>query len=275
MIRRSFIFFLLLFLLPSISGFAEEPADVDYRKKDYASARELYDKARAGETNNPERWLQFSAQIVRCCTALGDSDRAAQEFFVICRVDPQTTLFDCIPLPWNPPVAAPGAPTALEKTAEEFLDPLKHRDPGQAAVLLAAGILSVSAQRAGRDRGLARLDQLSKTEGPAAQLAAALLWKQKLPILRTTNELAFLETAVEKIPEPLRAGPYFLLGRAAHAVGEREKAVLYWMRLPILYPENKLLVEAAVNEAAATLEKLGRPDQAARIRSLTVSPATR
>ena len=253
---------LFLFLFLSASLFAEEPADIAFQKKDYATAKILYGEARNKDKAN---WLRYSAQIVRCCMALGDSDQAVLEFFVICRDDPQTALYDCIPLPWNPPPTAPGAPKIIEKMATEFLDPLKNRSPGEAAVLLAAGVLSVSAQATDRERGLTKLRQLASMEGSVAQLASAMLWKQKIPTLRTPNELAFLENAVERMPEPLRAGPYFLLGQAAKSVGDREKAVLYWMRLPILYSEQKLLVDAAVTEAADALEKLGRPTPVNRL----------
>ena len=253
---------LTFLLLLSTSLLAEDPADVAFQKKDYATAKILYGEARDKDKAN---WLRYSAQIVRCCIALGESDQAVQEFFVICRDDPQTTLYDCIPLPWNPPPAAPGAPKMIERTATEFLDPLKNPSPGTAAVLLAAGVLSVSAQAADRERGLALLGRLAQGEGPAAQLASAMLWKQKIPTLRTPNDLAFYENAVERMPEPLHAGPYFLLGQAANSVGDREKAVLYWMRLPILYSEQKLLVDAAVTEAADALEKLGRPTPVNRL----------
>ena len=255
---------LLLFCSLTVPVFADDAADVAFQRKDFATARLLYGQDR---DRDRERWLQYSAQIVRCCTALGETDQAVQEFFLICRVDPQTTLYDCIPLPWNPLPRLPGVPSAIEKTAEDVLDPLKNRSPGPAAMLLAAGILSVSTQQTNRNRGRDLLNALAQQEGHAAQLATVMLWKQRIPMLRTVNDLTRLENVVEKIPEPYRAGPYFLLASAANAFGEQEKAVLYWMRLPILYPHDKLLVEAAVNEAAATLEKLGRHDQAARIKN--------
>ena len=261
MIRKVLLLFLSL-----AAPIRADDADVAYQRGDFATARLLYEQARDQEKANHQHWLEYSAQIVRCHTALGESNQAAQGFFLLCRIDPQTMFYDCIPLPWNPPPRQPGVPSAVEKAAEDVLDPVKNRIPGPAAVLLAAGILSVSAQPALRNRGLDWLGKLAQQEGPAAQLAAAMLWKQRIPTLRTANELAILESAVEKIPEPYRAGPYFLLARAANTVGEREKAVLYWMRLPIFYPNDKLLVEAAVSEATDALEKLGRHDQAARLR---------
>ena len=256
-------FLLCFFLCLATPGWAHESADAAFQRKEFATARLLYEQARDQERANPERWLQYSAQVVRCCIALGESDRAVAEFFLICRVDPQTTFYDCLPLPWDPPPRQPGAPLAVEKAAEEVL---KSRSPGSAAVLLAAGVLSVSAQQTNRTLGLDWLDRLSQQEGHAALLATAMLWKQQIPTLRIANELARLESLVEKIPEPYRAGPYLLLARAANTIGEREKAILYWMRLLIFYPNDRLLVEAATNEAAIALEKLGRQDQAARVR---------
>ena len=262
MIRKA----LLLFLSLTLSVRADDAADDAFQQRKFETARDLYGQARDKKETNHQRWLQYTAQIVRCHTALGETDQAVSEFFYLCSVDPQTTFYDCIPLPWNPPFVVPGASSPVEKTAEDVLDSIKNPRPGPAAMLLAAGILSVSPQPDKRNRGLNLLGKLAQQEGPAAQLAAAMLWKQRIPTLRTANELAILENAIERIPEPYRAGPYFLLARAANAVGEREKAVLYWMRLPIFYSNDKLLAEAAVREAATALEKLGRYDQATRLR---------
>ncbi len=267
--RRSISNLTLLFLCLTSTVSADGPADDAFAKGNYLTARELYVQARENE-RSPEKhkeWLRISAQIVRCDTAIGDLERAGLDFFYLCSVDPQTAFYDCIPLPWNPPMIAPRAPTNLEKAAEDVLDPLKNRSPGPAAMLLASGILSVSPRNDVRNRGLMLLRELTQTEGPAAKLAGALLWKQQLPTLKTVNELAILENGLEKLPEPFRAGPYFLLGRAAANVGEQEKAVLYWMRLPILYPDNKPLADAALFETARMLEKLGRPDEAVKLRN--------
>lgn len=261
----------------------ENDADAAWEKKNYASARELYVQARERTpfAERPENWKRITRQIVRCQTALGNAEHAAEEYFLLCRVDPMTSL-DAIPLPWFTPLELKAGSRPREKTAEDILDPLQTKSRGPGATLLAACILSTGPTPAKRARGMQILRELASwTESETtenakspdvvlrrrtAQLAAAFLWKQRIPTLRRATDLIPLERQLERIPEPLRAGPTFLYASAAAAVGERETAVLSWMRLPILYPEQRVLVVESLREASRTLEKSGRRDQAENLR---------
>jgi TolA-binding protein len=67
------------------------------------------------------------------------------------------------------------------------------------------------------------------------------------------------------MPEPLRAGPYYVLG-AAEAQHQRwERAALAWMRIPILYPEHRNLAAQALFDAGRSLERLGRSEQSVQL----------
>lgn len=256
-------------------------ADAAFEKQDYTTARELYIRQREQYrgAEHVEQWKKTTAQIVRCSTALDDAERAVEEYFVLCRVEPLTPL-DHIPLPWFTNPSSTAQPRT--KTAEDWLDPLQTKIRSPSATLLAAGVLTTSKDNAKRLRGLqvlrdisslsesdAKVDSKDKNaelQRQVGQLANILLWKQQVPRLRSKNDLAPLRRQLEQLPESLRAGPCFLFGQAARQVGEHEDAVLAWMRVPILYPENRPLAAEALREAAKSLEKLGRVDQAEKLR---------
>lgn len=262
----------------TVSEFSE--ADAAFHHKNFAAARELYTQTR--EKLRSQQWFHATVRIVRCCNALGDTDRAVQEYFLLCRVDSVSVPLDCMPLPWFVPLDNLAGTQIREKTAEEFLDPLKTRQPGHAATLLAAGILSVSRDSGRKSRGLDLLrdmastleagsteavavDKKSDTARNCALLARFLLWKQRIPTLQQ-RDLKSLERFRAQLPETLQAGPCFLLGQAARQVGDHESAVLYWMRVAVLYPEQRQLARESLREAAKSLEKLGRNAQADHLR---------
>ena len=72
---------------------------------------------------------------------------------------------------------------------------------------------------------------------------------------------------IERMPEPLRAGPYYVLGTAWAHHGQWEQAALAWLRIPILYPEHRELAARSLMDAGQSLEKLGQSGEAARLYS--------
>lgn len=270
---------------------AETPssdADIAFEKQDFVTARESYIRQREQfrDAEHVERWKKTTTQIVRCSTALGDAERAVEEYFLLCRVEPSTPL-DHIPLPWFTPLNSSTGTQPRMKTAEDWLDPLQTKIRSPSATLLAATVLATGRDNAKRLRGLQILrdlaslpesstpesdtktdpkDKNASLQRQTGQLANVLLWKQQIPRLRSKNDLAPLRRQLEQLPESLRAGPWFLFGQAARQAGEHEDAVLAWMRVPILYPENRPLAAEALREAAKSLEKLDRVEQAEKLR---------
>ncbi|MDR1271281.1 MAG: hypothetical protein LBK82_17370 [Planctomycetaceae bacterium] len=283
-----FYFMFIFFCVTGIAGATEiSEGDAALARKDYAAALELYSQARQNQKDND--WKRITVQIIRCCLTQGETERAVQEYFLLCRVDPAPPL-EWIPLPWFVPIETAMGMSLREKTAENWLDPLQNQNtsqtksPNLAAKLLAAGTLSVSPDRTKQQRGyqlLRELEMILETSKKTpdiqesafqhhnhiALLATALRWKQRIPTLRNQSELTPLRRILEQIPESCQAGPLFLFGRAAQMVGDHEIAVLTWMRIPILYSENIPLAAEALRETALSLEKLGRFDQAEQLRT--------
>jgi hypothetical protein len=271
-------------------------AETEYAKKNYQAAYQLYSETRdklRGQNLPKEQfrslWLAAGEQIVRCLIAMNDNAQASEEYFLLCRVEPLMSP-DVIPLPWfvspAPQNSGQNSDTKpREATAENILDPLQKtknehsKTESPAAILLAAGILSVSNNPVKQQTGRQQLRQLAATlenevdskeknnllfrrQYEAALLAKVLLWKEQIPLVKTADDLLPMKRLLKKISEPQRAGAYFLLGNAARQAGQPEQAILFWMRVPVLYEYNRPLAAKALKEAADELKKLGRREQA-------------
>lgn len=213
------------------------------------------------------------------------------QYFRLCRENPLTPPLEVMPLPWfQPPGRRLLAGSPLERSASDWLQQPYGlaSPPGQ---LLAAAILASSSTPASRARGEDLLKQLAKapskeeeeeasasayeTRLRVARLATALLWKSNEKMIlfdpdsakaaKNDREVLNREKLVAALPEPLRAGPYYLLGETYERLQRYDEAVLAWMRLPTAYPENRPLAAQSLFKAAQTLLKLGRPEQAATL----------
>jgi tetratricopeptide (TPR) repeat protein len=229
-------------------------ADARMARGDFASAVALYGQARDAD---PRTWVrrQITAEMVWCHQALDQLPEAGEQFLILVRSDPDTPYFDCIPLAW-----APAQPSRqLEQAALGWL----ARDDLPAAVLLGASHLMMNTSSS--SAAVARLSQLAAAGDPRiAPLAVAQVWRAAIA---TTDQkgLDRWQQAIERMPEPLRAGPYYVLGQAEAYRQEWEQAALAMMRVPILYPRHRTLAARSLLEAGRALEKLDRTSQAARL----------
>ncbi|MGL4595251.1 MAG: hypothetical protein ACRCUY_11015 [Thermoguttaceae bacterium] len=293
----SFVLFLCFFcgslLSAPLTAETSLMADADsaFAEKKYAAARETYQRAREEfqRTKQHAEWARTTAQIIRASVALGDDNYAISEYFNLCRVEPNRTSLDIIPLPWFVPLNS----RIFETAAENWLDVTTKEPPSPAAVLLAAAVLSVSQtnskQLRGRDllRTLAgsfdagKIDHENTTPEKIktkdvnqndsehskyiALLAHALLWRAT-PTAKK-SDLPAMQRIIDQLPESLQAGPLFWFAHKAALAGEHETAVIAWMRIPILYPENQPLAKESLEQTAKSLIKLNRPEQAETVKN--------
>ncbi len=227
-------------------------ADRLFANNRFEPALALYLKAAETE---PRRWVRrlIIARTVRCYHALDRPERAGEEFLLLIRDDPNTPYFDCIPLAWIPRQP----PIDLELAARQWI---KRREP-------AAQLLGASYLLAGRDRPAA-IKQLGRlaagTDRRIAALALAQTWRAKV-VTATPQQIDGWQRAVEQMPQPLAAGPYFVLGRARAQHQQPQQAALALLRVPILYPQQRPLAAQSLLEAGRALEKLGRTRGALRL----------
>ena len=227
-------------------------ADAALAEGRFDEALALYEKAITAE---PRRWVRrkIIARWVWCFRALGRADRACEAFLLLLRDDPDTPYFDCIPLAWLP--QQPSA--AMEQTARAWLD---RQEP--AAVLLGASYLLTTNHRAGALAKLRKLTAASDTR--IAQMAVAQTWRATAAGA-DEQQIDAISLAIERIPEPLRAGPYFVLGTALLQRQQWEPAALALMRVPILYPHHRLLAARSLVDVGRVMQRLGRTAEAVRL----------
>ncbi|MBN1908324.1 MAG: tetratricopeptide repeat protein [Pirellulales bacterium] len=212
----------------------------------------LYGQALTGERR---RWVRrrIVAQTVRCYTRLGRMAEAGEAFLLLARDEPGVADFALAPLAWTASTPSP----ELERAARTWIEMTSL----PAAVLLGASHLLATE----RPRALAKLKELIvQSDGPAAQLAAAQVWRTEI-VLVNDQKLDAWRRAIDRMPEAIRAGPYFVLGKGLARLKHDDEAALALLRVPILYPDQDRLGAEALWEAGRVLETLGRPDQAARL----------
>jgi len=219
---------------------------------DFAEARNRYLKARLAE---PRAWVQrlLMAQTVWCDRHLGQFEGAGTRFLDLLAEDPETPYFEALPIAW---LSSPLTP-ALEAKATAWL--ASNQPVPQ---LLGASHLVLSRHRS------AAMDKLQTLrfhrDTRIAGLAKAQLWRAELATA-SSAQVAQWQIEAEKIPEPFRAGAYYVIGSALARHKQPEEAALTLLRVPVLYPEDRNLAARCLADAAALLKGLGRTDEAAHL----------
>ena len=108
------------------------------------------------------------------------------------------------------------------------------------------------------------LDRLARVGDPrVAALARTQLWRLRVAAPDVSdNELAGWEQTISQLPPELRAGPYFLLGRAAMQRSEYDRAAAAFLWLPTVYRDNEPLAAEAALNAVMALKRIGRLGEA-------------
>jgi TolA-binding protein len=92
-------------------------------------------------------------------------------------------------------------------------------------------------------------------------LAQSQLWRTQL-VTCTSEDIAQWESAIQQMPQPLRAGPYYLLGQARSRHRQHDAAALAFLRVPIAYPACYSLAAEGLLAAAAELRMAGHTGEA-------------
>ena len=223
----------------------QKNADRLFAEGRFADAVVGYRKA-VEEDTRPWVRREILAQLARCYRNMDQHVRAADTFLIILRSDPTTQWYDAIPLVWKP--LRPDGEVARRATAW-MADPAVP-----AAALIGASWLLSAAER---DQAVETLRQLSSNaDQRVALLAQAQLWRTEL-VTATLGEVRAWEKSIPRMEEPLRAGPYFVLGQGLARHSEHARAALAFFRTPILQPDHRDLAVESLLAAGEQLEKAG------------------
>jgi len=239
-------------------GELHRQADQRFAERRITEALQLYRQAQPLETRI---WMrrELVAQQIWCCRYLGQFDRAADLFVALFRSDPTTVFMDTIPLAWR----SQQPPVDLEQRAVSWLHSASNKLANQdsladhqlAAALIAASWLLPTSRQA---ESIDMLRQLEEIKHDAiAHLARAQSWRAQL-VTATLPEVVDWQRISTSCPESLRAGMYYLIGQGLARHQRYEQAAIYWMRVPIFFPQQ---VDLAVDCLMATGNALEKRQQ--------------
>jgi TolA-binding protein len=219
---------------------------------DLAAAEREFDQALQQE---PRGWVQeeLRAWLVRCAIRRGDRAAAGTQFARLLENNTDTRHWGVAPLVWAPETIG----DALRGEARVWL---ASRVEGTR--LLGASVLLLDANFGTAAR--TEIERLSKSLDVNVQaLARGQSWRLKLiegeP---SAYELATWRQRIDGMSARLRAGPMYLLGRAAALASDSEQAAADWLWLPLVYHDDEHLAARACLEAADALSRLGRTTEA-------------
>ncbi|MCG8583332.1 MAG: hypothetical protein MI757_01300 [Pirellulales bacterium] len=218
---------------------------------DFAKALIAYQTAGREESR---RWARriILANIVACYREQNNLGAAASAFLALVKADPATRRFDEIPLVWF----STGGTRFDTTGAKSWLD---SKDP--VARLIGASHLVNSPDRAKALEVLEALSILPDTR--IALLAQAQIWRTRIATSKPYEALQWA-TAIEKLPESLRAGPSFVVARAFAHHKQPERAAELYMRVPILHPKHYDLAAQSLLEAGELFQRIDRRQDANR-----------
>ena len=217
--------------------------------------KEAFAKYKAALATEKRFWVQrqILASIAWCQRARGKAVDAAQAFLLIVKHDPDTPFYDAIPLVWRPGEL----PLEVQRKATEYL---RDETNSVAQLIGASWLLSDTAQRSA---AIAKLESLTESgEKRVAQLADAQLWRTQL-VSAGSGEVHRWQSAIDRMPESLHGGPYYLLGQLLAKEKRYDDAALALLRPAILHAQDRSLASESLLAAGEALAAAGDKSQAA------------
>lgn len=195
------------------------------------------------------------AKIVHCATSIESYGLAATRFEEIVKHDPQTRFLNMAPIKWTSTAGS----TNLGSLAKEWMD---TNDPTLQLIGASWSTTGITKKQA-----VSKLEQLTKDFDPKiAGLAAAQLWKAR-GLSATEKQIDVWIKKLDQLPENLRAGPWFVIAEAQRRAKLNEKAAINFMRVPILYPEQRSLSAAALYQVAGLMHNTNRLSEEAILKN--------
>lgn len=200
-------------------------------------------------------WVERELRAWLVCCALMRSDRvtAGALFVEILRSDEETRHWGVAPLIWAPE----SVDGALRDAARGWLT-----DRSDGVQLLGASVLLLDQNFGAAARR--EMDKLTRSSNQSVvEMARSQQWRVRLTEGEVTpRQLAQWNDRIERLPDSLRGGPYYLLGRAYLNRGEFEQAAAGFLWVPLVYNDDRLLAVRASLDAANAMARLGRVDEA-------------
>lgn len=232
---------------------AQEKAEELVANGQFSAAIEQY---RLALVQEKRRWGQrkILSDIAWCYRNAGNFEAACVAFLKLVGDDADTQYFAAIPLSWQPNEPS----VRFRQRAKQWLG---SENTAVESLLGASWLLSTS-DRANAIESLQRLAR--QRDERIKQLARTQLWRTQV-VLVDEDRVQQWQTEIDRMPTALRAGPYFLLGRAHARLGHRDQSALALLRIPILDDRDRRLTQACLLAAARVLDVEPSRDEAIQL----------
>jgi tetratricopeptide (TPR) repeat protein len=209
-------------------------------------------QAKRDETR-PWAVRQIMADLVGCYLEAGRIDSAGDEFLGILGSDPATRHVDVIPIAWRG--AAIGSPAEARATVW-----LTARNMPTAVLLGASWLLATR-----RSDAAAALEEIARSNNPRlAGLATIQLWRTRL-VTASADDVRRWQDQLEKMPPEIQAAGWYVLGDCFSRLDQPQGASLAYLKVPILFRQQRAITADALLAAAKQLEKMSQAPQAANL----------
>jgi tetratricopeptide (TPR) repeat protein len=212
----------------------------------------------------PRTWVrrEILAALVRCGLRRGDYATAGARFLALVKSDPTTRHFRVIPLVWAPQAIAPDA-------RREAVTWMNGRV--EAGRLIGASLLYDDREMRKEARSV--IKELSTSADDRVRVLAQMQARREEALAGSPGRMqtAQWQQRIDEMPEDLRAGPYFLLGRVYAARHDYELAAATLLWLPLVDDHDFRLAARACLEAGVALDRIGQHTEARTLyREVTV-----
>jgi tetratricopeptide (TPR) repeat protein len=212
----------------------------------------------------PRTWVrrEILAALVRAGLRRGDYVGAGTRFLAMIKSDPTTRQFRVIPLVWAPE-------TIARETRSEALAWMQGKV--EAGRLMGASLLYDDRVEGKEARSV--LKELSSNTDDRVRVLAQMQARREESLAGSPGRLqtAQWQQRIDEMPEDLRAGPYYLLGRVYAGRHDYELAAATLLWLPLVDDHDFRLAARACLEAGAALDRIGQHAEARTLyREVTV-----
>jgi tetratricopeptide (TPR) repeat protein len=196
---------------------------------------------------------QIMAELTGCYLEAGMIDAAGDEFLGIVASDAGTRHFDIVPMAWRGMAIGP----SIEARAAAWVAARRVPITG---VLGASWLLATR-----RAEAVAALEEIARSsDSRLAGLAAIQLWRTRL-VTATGDDARRWQAQLEKMPPDIQAAGWYVLGEILARLQQPEAASLAYLKVPILFRQQRLMAADALLAAGKQLEKMSQATQAATL----------
>lgn len=197
----------------------------------------------------PRPWAKriIRSKLVDAHQTIEQPQAAVDHFLRIVSEENNTRFLNLAPLPWA------GSGNAIVKIPNGWVG---SKNPEWL-------LIGASWALSGKERDIAKkaLEELSNDIDPRIRsLAIGQLWRTRTNVSAKQTEV--WQGLVDKMPREMRGGPTFVLADAQSKCQKVDEALINFMRIPILYPNQCSIASAALYRAANLLHNSGKTDRA-------------